>query len=63
MAAHLFQTTHSWDCISGFAVAADEHESTEGIVIRLERDNDGLRCVEYPEEELIIATSQGIEVR
>lgn len=56
-------TTHSWDCISGFTAAADEHNNTEGIVIRLEHDNDGLRCVEYPEGELKIATSQGIEVR
>ena len=56
-------TTHSWDCISGFATAAKEHENTEGIAVRLERDNGTLRCIEYPEDELNIATSQGIEVR
>ena len=56
-------TTHGWDCIRGFASAASENHDVEGIVVRLERENGGLRAVEYSEEELQTATGQGIEVR
>ena len=56
-------TTHSWDCIKGFAQAAKEAEDAEGVLVRLSRQDDALRAVEYPEEELAIATEQGIEVR
>ena len=55
-------TTHSWDCIRGFAQAAIEEEA-EGVAVRLERDEEGLRAVEYSEEDLHIAAEQGIEVR
>ena len=56
-------TTHGWDCIRGFAAASGENGDVEGVVVRLERDKGGLRAVEYSEEELEIATGQGIEVR
>ena len=56
-------TTHGWDCIRGFASAAGENNDVEGVVVRLERDDGGLRAVEYSEEELQTATGQGIEVR
>ena len=56
-------TTHGWDCIRGFASAASENNDVEGVVVRLERDDGGLRAVEYSEEELETATGQGIEVR
>ena len=56
-------TTHGWDCIRGFASASGENDEVEGVVVRLERDKGGLRAVEYSEEELEIATGQGIEVR
>ena len=56
-------TTHSWDCIRGFATASGENNDVEGSVVRLGRDSDGLRAVEYSEEELETATGQGIEVR
>ena len=56
-------TTHGWDCIRGFASASGENDDVEGVVVRLERDHDGLRAVEYSEEELETATGQGIEVR
>ncbi len=59
----VFATTHSSDCIRGFAEAAAELEDTEGILIRLSRRDGHLRAVEYPEEELAIAAEQGIEVR
>lgn len=56
-------TTHGWDCIRGFAAASGENNDVEGVVVRLERDDHGLRAVEYSEEELQTATGQGIEVR
>ena len=56
-------TTHGWDCIRGFASASGENNDVEGVVVRLERDDGGLRAVEYSEEELQTATGQGIEVR
>ncbi len=56
-------TTHGWDCIRGFASASRENDDVNGIVVRLERDVDGLRAVEYSEEALEIAATQGIEVR
>ncbi|MYJ80524.1 MAG: AAA family ATPase [Acidimicrobiaceae bacterium] len=56
-------TTHGWDCIRGFASAASENHDVEGVVVRLERENGGLRAVEYSEEELQTATGQGIEIR
>ncbi len=56
-------TTHSWDCVRGFAQAASDSTDVDGVLIRLERDEAGLYAVEYPEEELAIAAEQGIEVR
>ena len=56
-------TTHSWDCVTGFAQAAINLEEVDGVLIRLERNDDGIRVVEYSEEELQVAAKQGIEVR
>ena len=56
-------TTHSWDCVRGFARAATEFEDAEGVLVRLERDDGGMRAIEYSEKELKIAAEQGIEVR
>ena len=57
-------TTHSWDCVRGFAQALAEFEGPEeGILVRLERDNGRLRAVEYSEEDLEVAAEQVIEVR
>ena len=56
-------TTHSWDCVRGFARAAAETEEAEGQLVRLSRQYGDLRAVEYSEEELTIAAEQGIEVR
>ena len=56
-------TTHSWDCIKGFAYAAAECEDAEGVLVRLSMRNGDLRAVEYPEDELKIAADQRIEVR
>ncbi len=56
-------TTHSWDCVRGFAYAASEFEDGDGVLVRLDRDDRGLRAVEYSKEGLLTAAEQGIEVR
>ena len=67
-AAHRFNvqvlaTTHSKDCLSGFARAAAESYEVEGAYMRIERDGDLDRAVEYTEEELDTVVKQGIEAR
>ena len=59
----VFATTHSWDCVRGFAQAAAENENAEGVLVRLEKEDDGLRSVRYSERRLKIAAEQRIEVR
>ena len=56
-------TTHSWDCVRGFSQAATECATAEGILVRLDRDDRGLRAVTYSQEVLETAAEQGIEVR
>ena len=56
-------TTHSWDCVAGFAMAATEIEEVDGALVRLEKKGDRLRAVEYPSYDLDIIAQQGIEVR
>ena len=56
-------TTHSWDCVKGFAHAAVENEDVEGVLVRLDRVDGKFRAVEYSESELKVAADQGIEVR
>ena len=56
-------TTHSWDCVKGFARAAVENEDVEGVLVRLDRHAARIRAVEYSESELEVAAEQGIEVR
>ncbi len=56
-------TTHSWDCVVGFAKAANELEDVEGVLYRIQRNGDRLRAVEYPETELANAAKHSIEVR
>ena len=59
----VFATTHSWDCVRGFARAAVENENVEGVLVRLDKNGDHLRPVEYSEEDMATAAEQGIEVR
>jgi len=59
----VFATTHSWDCVRGFAQAATESEDVEGVLVRLEKEDEGLRAVRYDERRLKIAAEQGVEVR
>ena len=56
-------TTHSWDCVAGFAIAATEIEEVDGALVRLDRYDDRIRAVEYTEDDLRIAAKHGIEVR
>ena len=56
-------TTHSSDCVTGFARAAVELDEAEGAYVRLEREGDQVRAVEYTEEELLTVAEQGIEAR
>ncbi len=59
----VFATTHSWDCVVGFAQAAVDLEEVDGMLVRLERDGEQMSVVEYSEEELRVAGEQSIEVR
>ena len=59
----VFATTHSWDCVRGFAQAAAENVNVEGVLVRLEKEDEGLRAVRYSERRLKIAAEQRIEVR
>ena len=56
-------TTHSSDCIRGFAGASAELEHVGGRLYRLSDGRGPLRAVEYDEEDLVTAAEQGIEVR
>lgn len=56
-------TTHSWDCVTGFTKAASELEDVEGVLYRIQRNDERLRAVEYSEETLRAAAKHGIEVR
>ncbi|MXY20821.1 MAG: ATP-binding protein [Dehalococcoidia bacterium] len=59
----VFATTHSWDCVRGFAWAASETEEVEGALIRLFNKGGKVKAVEYSERDLKIAAEQGIELR
>lgn len=59
----VFATTHSWDCVRGFAQAAADIEDAEGVLVRLEKGDEGLRAVRYSERRLKIAAEQRVEVR
>ena len=56
-------TTHSFDCVRGFAQAAIECEEVEGVLVRIEREDEEMWAVEYSESDLRIAAEQRIEVR
>ena len=62
----VFATTHSLDCVKGFAQAALESGVEEGILLRLDRDRfiDGLvRAVIYDSDKLASAAENDIEMR
>lgn len=56
-------TTHSWDCVVGFAKAMRHRPDSAGVYLRLEKDAYGMRAVEYSRENLAAAAKYGIETR
>ncbi len=58
----VFATTHSWDCIEAFQVAATEYQD-DGLLIRLERIGNDIRAELFSEKDLTIITRESIEVR
>ena len=56
-------TTHSFDCVRGFAEAANETTEVDCALVRVARKGGATWAVEYSEEDLRIAAEQGIEVR
>ncbi|MBO0347836.1 AAA family ATPase [Phormidium pseudopriestleyi FRX01] len=60
----IFATTHSWDCVRGFAAALSEtKESDLGKLFRLDWRGELIRAIDYPAEHLKKAVYYGIEVR
>lgn len=59
----VFATTHSWDCVAGFAQASTDLDEVDGALVRIERHGNDTRAVEYSEEKLEVAAKHGIEVR
>ena len=61
----VFATTHSWDCLKGFAEAIAEDEENDGLAVRLERDEEEVatRAIVIDPEKLPIVARDGIEVR
>lgn len=61
----VFASTHSWDCIEGFAAALEENPKVDGMVIRLERDNvpRQIRAIEIGRDKLPIVIRDSIEIR
>jgi len=58
----IFATTHSFDCVKGFAQAALESEE-DGVLYRLENKDQDLVAIRYSEEDLNAATKFKTEVR
>ncbi len=56
-------TTHSRDCVEGFARAATECQDIEGALARINRRNGETWAVEYSEDDMRVVAKQGIEVR
>ncbi len=58
-------TTHSWDALVSFARAIKELElqETEGVYMRLEKEDAKTRAVIYAQEDLMAAASYNIETR
>lgn len=59
----VFATSHSWDCVEAFQQATLEKNSTDGVLIRLDRQEDKIFATIFDEDELRIATRARIEVR
>ena len=59
----VFATTHSFDCVKGFAEASGETDEVKSALARVVRRDGETWAVEYSEKHLGIVAEQGIEVR
>jgi AAA15 family ATPase/GTPase len=58
----VFATTHSWNCIEAFQIAAAKAPE-EGVLLKLSVKNDNIIPSIFREDELAIATRDQIELR
>jgi len=58
----VFATTHSWDCVEGFQIAASAQNGS-GSLFRLEARGSQQRAVRFAPSEIEIARKESIEVR
>lgn len=56
-------TTHSFDCVRGFAEASSEVSDIASALVRVDRRDGEAWAIEYSEKDLRIAAEQAIEVR
>ena len=56
-------TTHSFDCVQGFAEASREFSDIGSALVRVVRQDGEAWAIEYSEKDLSIAAEQAIEVR
>ena len=57
----ILATTHSFDCVKGFAKASAEQD--ECVLVRIDQHGSDLNAVEYSYEEFSAAAEHSIEVR
>lgn len=58
----VFATSHSWDCVRAFQVAASESPQ-DGVLVRLSRLDDQIIPTLFTENELAVISRDQIEVR
>ncbi len=63
LGVQVFATTHSWDCVKGFAAAVQDVPQCDALAIRLERSGEKSAAVSFTPEELKIVVREEIEVR
>jgi hypothetical protein len=63
LGVQVFATTHSWDCVKGFAAAIQQMPECDAMALRLEKSGDRSRAVSFTADELKIAAQAAIEVR
>ena len=59
----VFATTHSWDCVEGFQLAASSQLISTGALLRLENFGGAFRAIRFAPSEIEIARKESIEVR
>lgn len=59
----VFATTHSWDCVEGFQIAASDQSRVSASLFRLESRDGKIEAIPFSPEEVEIARRESIEVR